>query len=72
MYSKCTEFVAATTNLIETANTATIKHWKPNKLAFEDITLSINHVNSQGNMDFHLVDKLVTKDQPHGNYKLQM
>ena len=55
---------------IQSTNKITIKLWKLNKLAFEDIILSINHTTNQGKTAFHLVDNSITAEQPDGNCKI--
>ena len=65
-----TQYVAAEADPSTTTNKTTIKLWKLNELAFEDIILSINHTTNQGKTAFHLVDNSITADQPDGNCKI--
>ena len=64
------EYVAAEANPSDATNKITIKYWKLNELAFEDIILSINHTTNQGKTAFHLVDNSITAEQPDGNCKI--
>ena len=64
------EYIAAEGDPSNATNKITIKLWKLNELAFEDIILSINHTTNQGKTAFHLVDTSITTDQPDGNCKL--
>ena len=64
------EYIAAEANPSDAKNKTTIKLWKLNELAFEDIILSINHTTNQGKTAFHLVDNSVTNEQPDGNCKI--
>ena len=64
------EYIAAEASPSDATNKITIKLWKLNELAFEDIILSINHTTNQGKTAFHLVDNSITSDQPDGNCKV--
>ena len=44
--------------------------WKLNKLACDNVLLSINCSASSGKSAFNLVDNCVTSDQPNRNFKL--
>ena len=52
------------------AEKLTVKHWKLNETAFEELLLSINGQTKQGKIAFNLVDNCVTEDQPEGNCKI--
>ena len=65
-----TEYLAAEANPSNATNKNTIKLWKLNELAFEDIILSINHTTNQGKTAFHLGDNSITAEQPDGNCRI--
>ena len=52
------------------ADKLTVKLWRLNELAFEEILLSINGQNKQGKLAFNLVDNCTSAKQPEGNCKL--
>ena len=54
----------------DATNKPIINLWKLNKLAYEDIILSINHTINQGKTAFHWVDNSITPEQPGGNCKI--
>ena len=64
------QYIAAEADPSNATNKITIKLWKLNELAFEDIILSINHTTNQGKTAFHLVDNSITAEQPDGNCKI--
>ena len=64
------QYIAAEEDPSNATNKITINLWKLNKLAFEDIILSINHTTNQGKTAFHLVDNSITTEQSDGNCRI--